>query len=59
MVKTIMDGESTEKYAAIKNDPFEGDVATWKCLYKVGKTNEEKCSSRVLHHDDVNPGLCR
>lgn len=41
-LRQLWHSESTEKYAAIKNDPFEGDVATWKCLHKVGKNERRK-----------------
>lgn len=41
-LRKLWHSESTEKYAAIKNDPFEGDVATWKCLYKAGKNEGRK-----------------
>lgn len=48
--------DSAENYSAIRKEPSEGNVATWKCLYKIRIDLRRKMQSlRVLLHNDINP----
>ena len=52
--------DSTENYAAIKNEPSEGHVATWKCLCKIRTDLQRKMQSLpVFLHNDSNPKRAR
>ena len=48
--------DSTENYAAIKNEPSEGDVANWKCLSKIRTDRQRKMQSLpVFLQNDSSP----
>ena len=52
--------DSTENYAAIKNEPSEGDVAKWKCLCKIRTALRRKMQSlHVFLHNASNPNAAR